>query len=387
MAMREIENMLDELDQINNYHINTHGDEMPYFFQLQDHINEAVNELIESFNTSVEQSRKLLELDRKKMNGEMSLDMYIQKKNDILCEIEKAEYKGEEYLKKLNSYADTLGVEHPQGRHRNAYSFARELVGEYHAFSHAYLKAQTRSIQYDVPFVLNEHAPHSKALMDLANESIQHVKKAMREGALPSDMLGDITPISYLGKEDVIVRSGLGNIANDEPWQNVNALVELIRFDNAQKDMLSVPAIFYPERNAYLISERDYDEKIASIGQPIAKVDVELPEHHVYEPFVGDELSGSSLLKQLGYDANQRKEDRQSILEAVLDEQIMSKQAIQQYFEFRQKMCDANPRLRDVQDAIEEDKKFVDDYEPRFDINAQIEFIDIQPQNEEFGTR
>ena len=56
----------------------------------------------------------------------------------------------------------------------------------------------------------------------------------------------------------------------------------------------------------------------------------------------------------------------------------MSKHVVQQYFEFRQKMCDANPRLRDVQKAIEEDKIFVDDYEPRADMDLQIEFVDIQ---------
>ena len=373
MALKEIEAIYSELDAIKRYN-ERNGKEMPYYHNLSRAINDEVTALIDGFNESVTNGRELTKLARDVANGNVSFMEYNERQAAILERGNEAELKKENALRNLSSYAESLGAPDPS-KGITARQFARDLVGEYDSFQHAYDRAYTAAVQEGIPFVISEHAPYSMEIMEMANESAKRVREAIKEGAIPDDIFADVQKYRKIGTGEFRVRSSLGNVPFSEPKEFVRGVIDVIRFDNGKKDSVFVPATYLPERGYYVINRADFDRIVVPVGKPIAKIDISRPGNTGGTSF---DARAISIMKEYGYSGKTTdKNIRQWLLKSMLDEGIISKPEMQQYFSGRINMAKNNKKLIDQYPALKEDQSFVDAYVPKLDRRRQRQAKDI----------
>lgn len=383
MAIKEIEEMYSELDRLKNYK-ETRGEILQHYDALQERIERAVQDVIDGFNKGIEAGRKLTAFVRNNADGEYSIEDFETQQAEIFLDVSNAERLKADGLTTLSSYAQILGTTDPAKTHKDARDFARHLVGEYDSFGHAYSKAYAQALDQGTSFVISEHAPHSIALMKMANESVERARVAMRENSIPKDLFRGVDKISKIGDGKYFVQECIGGAHLNDPWEQVNGAMEVIRKDTGRKDTLFVPAIYVPSIDRYYILDHDFKKHITSIGEPIARMDVS-KSGHPDDPGEFDINNAISILAQYGYSGkNQDKEIRQWLLKTVLDEKIMNKIQMKKYFDFRVNTSKSErSKLHDQYPVLCQDREFVLDYVPEAERETAIDSIEIKARNGE----
>lgn len=374
MAMKEVEEMFDKIDEINDNCIQKYGQPHQYYEPMKDHIAIQIDRMREAFDDGVNAGRKLSRLTSARIQGKISAQEFSEKEEELVNKINVCETRMENALAELKSNAELLGLPDPQGEHKNARSFARQLLGEYDSFSNAYAKAYDKAVMYDVPFLISEHAPHSKDIMAIANESVKNTRAAMRAGFLPKDYLKDIPKFKHIGKGEYIVTNYLTHIPQDETKEYYKGTIDIIRKDNGKKDTVFVPVMFLPERNIFIINKKDYEEKVKPVGIPIAAVDVRMKKGQGRDPGEKQVIAkAKSVLAQFGYSGKEQSDEKRwNILKSIMDFGILTKQDVMQYMDFRVNMARGNSTTAYQRWNLEKDMEMVENYEPKTEKERKV---------------
>lgn len=181
--------------------------------------------------------------------------------------------------------------------------------------------------------------------------------------------------ITQITAHDFVVRTSVFKCRNKKHnIQDIQAIIISIG-RHGEVNKIRVPAGYCPECNVYFIMDNIY-KKIKKTGIPVCRaIDDKtyrkgVSSHPKGSPY--DTLAQESVLKQFGYNVSQVDdlsiEQRQDILAAIVDYNVLKKSEIISYLEYfinnrkHQKNPDGSLKFKAAISKWKEDRDFVSDY-------------------------